>query len=58
MRVRIKICCISSFSEALTTIETGADAIGLVARMPGGPELIHFSKQYQVHLAKISTFAG
>lgn len=37
MRVRIKICCISSISEALTAIEAGADAIGLVARMPSGP---------------------
>jgi phosphoribosylanthranilate isomerase len=37
MRVRIKICCISSISEALTAIESGADAIGLVARMPSGP---------------------
>jgi len=31
MIVRIKICCISSISEALTAIEFGADAIGLVA---------------------------
>lgn len=37
MRVRIKICCISSISEALTALEFGADAIGLVAKMPSGP---------------------
>jgi phosphoribosylanthranilate isomerase len=37
MRVRIKICCINSISEALTAIELGADAIGLVAKMPSGP---------------------
>lgn len=37
MRVRIKICCISSISEAFTAIEHGADAIGLVGRMPSGP---------------------
>ena len=37
MRVRIKICCISSISEALTAIELGADAIGLVGKMPSGP---------------------
>ncbi len=37
MRVRIKICCISSIAEAITAIEAGADAIGLVARMPSGP---------------------
>ena len=37
MKIRIKICCISSVSEALTAIESGADAIGLVAEMPSGP---------------------
>ncbi len=37
MRIRIKICCIASVSEALTAIELGADAIGLVGRMPSGP---------------------
>lgn len=37
MRVRIKICCISSVFEALTAIELGADAIGLVGKMPSGP---------------------
>ncbi len=37
MKVRIKICCISSISEALTAIKLGADAIGLVSRMPSGP---------------------
>jgi phosphoribosylanthranilate isomerase len=37
MKVRIKICCISSIFEALIAIELGADAIGLVGRMPSGP---------------------
>jgi phosphoribosylanthranilate isomerase len=37
MRTRIKICCISSVNEAAVAIELGADAIGLVARMPSGP---------------------
>jgi phosphoribosylanthranilate isomerase len=37
MRTRIKICCISSIEEAKGAIESGADAIGLVARMPSGP---------------------
>lgn len=37
MRIRIKICCISSIEEAKTAIESGADAIGLVAKMPSGP---------------------
>jgi phosphoribosylanthranilate isomerase len=37
MRPRIKICCISSIGEAKTAIESGASALGLVARMPSGP---------------------
>ncbi|HEX2920187.1 MAG TPA: phosphoribosylanthranilate isomerase [Bacteroidales bacterium] len=37
MKVRIKICCISSINEALTAIESGADALGLVGKMPSGP---------------------
>jgi len=37
MRIRIKICCISSIEEAKTAIGYGADAIGLVAKMPSGP---------------------
>lgn len=37
MRVRIKICCISSLLEARTAINSGADALGLVGKMPNGP---------------------
>ena len=37
MALRIKICCIKSEYEAMTAIEFGASAIGLVARMPSGP---------------------
>jgi phosphoribosylanthranilate isomerase len=37
MRLRIKICCIGSIEEAKTAITAGADAIGLVAKMPSGP---------------------
>jgi len=37
MRTRIKICCISSIEEAKVAIERGADALGLVGRMPSGP---------------------
>jgi phosphoribosylanthranilate isomerase len=37
MRTRIKICCINSIEEAKTAIKFGADAIGLVAKMPSGP---------------------
>ena len=37
MRVRIKICCIASIEEARMAILHGADALGLVGRMPSGP---------------------
>lgn len=37
MPVKIKICCIASVAEALMAIDAGADALGLVARMPSGP---------------------
>jgi len=37
MRTRLKVCCISSLEEARTAIECGADALGLVAKMPSGP---------------------
>jgi phosphoribosylanthranilate isomerase len=37
MRTRIKVCCIASTDEARMAIEAGADALGLVARMPSGP---------------------
>jgi phosphoribosylanthranilate isomerase len=37
MRTRIKVCCIASPEEAALAIHMGADALGLVARMPSGP---------------------
>ena len=37
MRTRIKICCISSLPEARLAIRAGADALGLVGKMPSGP---------------------
>jgi phosphoribosylanthranilate isomerase len=37
MRIRVKICCISSAEEARMAIHYGADALGLVGKMPGGP---------------------
>ena len=37
MRVRVKICCISSVAEARIAMDAGADALGLVGRMPSGP---------------------
>lgn len=37
MSCRIKICCISSVEEARLAISHGADALGLVGKMPSGP---------------------
>lgn len=37
MNTRIKICCITTVAEAQEAIRAGADAIGLVAKMPSGP---------------------
>jgi phosphoribosylanthranilate isomerase len=37
MFCKIKICCISSVEEARLAIRHGADALGLVGRMPSGP---------------------
>ena len=39
-RTRLKICCIASIAEAQAAIEIGADALGLVGRMPSGPGVI------------------
>ena len=35
--IKIKICCIGSTTEANLAMRYGADAIGLVGRMPSGP---------------------
>lgn len=40
MRTRVKICCISSLAEAQLAIRLGADALGLVGRMPSGPGVV------------------
>ncbi len=39
-RTRVKICCIINLDEARLAISSGADAIGLVGRMPSGPGVI------------------
>jgi len=39
-RPRVKICCISSYEEAMLAIEHGAAALGLVSAMPSGPGVI------------------
>ena len=36
-RTRLKVCCIASADEARVAVAAGADALGLVARMPSGP---------------------
>ena len=40
MAPRVKICCISSESEAQLAIRYGASALGLVGAMPSGPGVI------------------
>ena len=40
MKIKVKICCISSIEEAKLAIAHGAAAIGLVGRMPSGPGII------------------
>lgn len=37
MRTRLKVCCNQSIHEAGVAIAHGADAVGLVAKMPTGP---------------------
>jgi phosphoribosylanthranilate isomerase len=37
MKIKVKICCISSILEAKQAISFGASALGLVAQMPSGP---------------------
>lgn len=40
MKVRVKICCISSVGEAAIAVRHGASALGLVSAMPSGPGVI------------------
>lgn len=37
---RVKVCCISTVTEARTAVRLGADALGLVSAMPSGPGVI------------------
>ncbi|MDF1660970.1 MAG: phosphoribosylanthranilate isomerase [Planctomycetota bacterium] len=39
-RVRVKVCCISNTEEARIAVSLGADALGLVSKMPSGPGVI------------------
>lgn len=59
MKPRVKICCISSVSEAQMAVAHGASALGLVGNMPSGPGII--SDELIAQIAKsvpppISTF--
>lgn len=40
MKLRVKICCISSVAEAALAVRYGADALGLVSEMPSGPGIV------------------
>ncbi|WP_044129673.1 phosphoribosylanthranilate isomerase [Rudanella lutea] len=40
MRIRVKVCCISSLEEVQMAIRAGADALGLVGPMPSGPGVV------------------
>lgn len=58
-RTRVKVCCISSVEEASLAIRHGADAIGLVSRMPSGPGVIDdelIAEIAQQMPASVSTF--
>ena len=39
-KTQIKICCIASEEEAQIALNEGADAVGLVGKMPSGPGVI------------------
>jgi phosphoribosylanthranilate isomerase len=58
-RPRVKICCISSISEALTAVKYGASALGLVGKMSSGPGVIEdklISEIAKIVPPPISTF--
>lgn len=44
----MKVCCISSFEEAQIAVAYGADALGLVSKMPSGPGVISDSLIYEI----------
>lgn len=59
VKTRVKICCISSVNEALLAIKYGADALGLVGKMPSGPGVIDDALIQQIAKAApppVSTF--
>lgn len=40
MKVRVKICCITTREEACLAMDYGASALGFVSEMPSGPAII------------------
>ncbi|MFN5428934.1 MAG: phosphoribosylanthranilate isomerase [Bacteroidota bacterium] len=48
IKPRVKICCISSREEAVTAIQYGAAALGLVGKMPSGPGIITDEAIYSI----------
>ena len=44
MKTKVKICCISSITEANLAVSYGADALGIVSQMPSGPGVISDDK--------------
>ena len=48
MPPRVKICCISNREEAVTAIQYGAAALGLVGKMPSGPGIITDEAIYSI----------
>ncbi len=43
-RALVKVCCISSLTEAKLALQAGADLLGLVSEMPSGPGVISLEK--------------
>ena len=48
LKVKVKVCCISSVSEAALTVSYGADALGFVSKMPSGPGVISDEKILEI----------
>ena len=48
IRTRIKICCMASVAEAMLALDSGADALGFVMRMPSGPGPIAESLAHEI----------
>jgi len=40
MRIRLKVCCISSHDEVNCAVQLGASALGFVSHMPSGPGVV------------------